>query len=64
MPSFYPADNLDNGLIDHRVLKQRWDGQLLNILKPIDNICLYFYEVSCLNVFLSGNYLFFWKGFL
>ncbi|XP_070232761.1 sterile alpha motif domain-containing protein 3 isoform X2 [Bos mutus] len=23
MPSFYPADNLDNGLIDHRVLKQR-----------------------------------------
>ncbi|XP_025150339.3 sterile alpha motif domain-containing protein 3 isoform X5 [Bubalus bubalis] len=23
MPSFYPADNLGNGLIDHRVLKQR-----------------------------------------
>ena len=23
-PSFYPAENLDNGVIDQRVLKQRW----------------------------------------
>lgn len=38
-PSFYPAENLDNGLIDQRVLKQRWGCWLLNILKPND-ICL------------------------
>lgn len=51
MPSFYPAENLDNRLIDQRVLKQRWDWQLWNILKPNDNICLCFYEVSCVYMY-------------
>nr|XP_054348678.1 sterile alpha motif domain-containing protein 3 isoform X1 [Pongo pygmaeus]XP_054348679.1 sterile alpha motif domain-containing protein 3 isoform X1 [Pongo pygmaeus]XP_054348680.1 sterile alpha motif domain-containing protein 3 isoform X1 [Pongo pygmaeus]XP_054348681.1 sterile alpha motif domain-containing protein 3 isoform X1 [Pongo pygmaeus]XP_054348683.1 sterile alpha motif domain-containing protein 3 isoform X1 [Pongo pygmaeus]XP_054348684.1 sterile alpha motif domain-containing protein len=32
MPSFYPAENLDNGLIDQRVLKQRWGRNVKHIL--------------------------------
>ncbi|XP_058532366.1 sterile alpha motif domain-containing protein 3 [Ochotona princeps] len=53
-PSFYPADDLDNGLIDQRVLKQRRNGKLL----PARNKALHWtksyilpefpYDVKCM----------------
>lgn len=56
--SFSAAGNLALGLIDQRVLKQRWGCQLLNILKPNDNIHLSFlWDYMSLNAFLSGNFL-------